>query len=136
MQPPEYLEKLQARINRAIEQHRNLPYEYILVGSGTVHRINQEIVKKVDPANRKQKFNALLLDWQTGNQTLCGLKGIPKEAVLYYEFQDIDEIIKQVKLEIFYGVKFVAVPGVCVEAVKSRIKNMRVLGLEKCLFFD
>lgn len=131
-QLPTFMDKLKTQI----ESVKDETHRYILVGSGTIQKLNKDFLKDVPYDQKAEKQRALIYDWQMGKNTLCGLSAIVKDQTLLYESGDVESICNQIKREMTFDIKNIIVPDhTCLE-VSHFAKSVKIIPLEECLFIN
>ena len=132
---PNFLSKISAKINQSIIGKDDI-YKYVVISSGTMIQINKDILSKIPVENKGEYSRKLLNDWMSGTQTLLGLKGVIKDASLIYQNGTSTSIIKDIRTDMGFNVRWVIVPDEEVFAVAEYIRKIPVISYSKCLFLD
>lgn len=130
MKPVTFIDRLKTKIENA----KNKDHKYIVVGSGTINKINKDLLSTIPVEDRTDMQRRLISDWQSNNQTLCGLRAVVKDQTLLYSYTNIEYISDQIKAEMTFDIKNIIVPRVAQPEISSFAKSVNVIALEECLF--
>jgi len=129
-----YLKKLSNRIEKLKEEN----HKFIICSMGTANLINKDLVKDYPMAKRGEVLRSLNYQWQMGEITLLGLKGVVSDLALDYTgYKSEERIMKDLKFDIqkHFLCKGIIVPDKFIKKISEQI-NLRVIGEGQCLYLD
>lgn len=126
------------KLTNRIEKLKEPDHRFIICSSGTANLINRDIVKDFPVERRPEMLRGLNYQWQAGEITLLGLRGMVKEMILNYsEYSTGERILHDLNFDIrdFFLCKAIIVPDKFISMVSKKV-NLRILGTTQCLFLD